>query len=378
MGKARRFLLFAALGAAIVGVVAGAAAALDAEGERLPDGIVGVPYEGDLEASGGCIPYTFRHDSGYLPPGLKVDSTPTRTTGTLSGTPTASGWFDFYLEVTDICGSKPSQEVWTIFIHPALVIKTESLPRVTPGAPYSTKLTADSGDTSVLEWSLKGGSLPSGLSLGIDGTIAGTTSAGGQYAIVVEVYDRNLRRTTKELTLVVGAQLQAGAPALPRGEAGVAYSAKLSATGGAPPLRWSVGQGTLPAGLKLDSASGSISGRPAVGGVYTPDFTVTDASGAKATTTGTLRIAARLRISTTSVPAATTGTAYRTRVTTGGGTRPVSWTVSRGSLPPGLRLGRATGVLAGTPSRGGTYSFSLTARDPLGGTSTKVFRLLVR
>jgi Putative Ig domain len=378
MVKARRFLLVLALGAAIVAVVASVAAALDAEGERLPDAIVGVPYEGELEASGGCIPYTFKLSSGYLPPGLKVDPTPTRTTGTLSGTPTASGWFDWYLEVTDICGSKPSQEVWTIFIHPALVIKTESLPRATPGAPYSTKLTADSGDTMVLQWSLGGGALPAGLVLARDGTISGTTSAVGSYTIVAKVHDGNIRTTTKELTLVVGAQLQASAPALPRGEAGVGYSGRLSATGGAPPLRWSVAEGTLPAGLALNAATGAITGRPAVGGVYKPNFTVTDATGAKDSTTGTLQIAARLRITTTALPAASLGNAYRTRVATGGGTRPVAWSVSRGSLPPGVRLGRLTGALTGAPSQAGTFRFSLTARDPLGGSSTKLFRLVVR
>jgi hypothetical protein len=378
MVRSRRLLLAATLTALLVGVVAGAAAALDAEGERLPDAIVGVPYEAELEASGGCIPYTFRLDSGYLPPGLKVDPTPTRTTGTLSGTPTASGWFDWYLEVTDICGSKPSQEVWTIFIHPALVIKTESLPRATPGAPYSTKLIADSGDTMVLQWSLGGGALPAGLTLARDGTISGTTSAVGAYTFVAKVHDGNIRTTTKELSLVVGAQLQATAPALPQGEAGVGYSAKLSATGGAPPLRWSVAAGTLPAGLALNATTGTITGRPALGGVYRPGFTVTDATGAKDTTTATLRIAARLSITTRGLPAASVGSAYRTRVAAGGGTRPVTWSVSRGSLPPGLRLNRATGALAGSPTQTGTFLFSLTARDPLGGRSNRAFRLVVR
>jgi hypothetical protein len=138
-----------------------------------------------------------------------------------------------------------------------------------------------------------------------------------------------------------------------------------------------VAAGTLPAGLVLDAASGAITGRPAAGGVYRPGFTVTDATGAKDTTTGTLRVAARLSITTRGLPAASVGSAYRTRVATGGGTRPVTWSVSRGSLPPGVRLGRLTGALTGTPSQAGTFRFSLTARDPLGGRSNRAFRLVV-
>ena len=120
--------------------------------ERLRDGVVGQPYEADLEAEEGCIPYTFAYDSGNYPPGLVVDPTPTRAEGRIHGTPTAAGWYDFYIEVTDICGSVPSQADMTIFIHPPLVITTTSLPIATPGSPYTAKLTADSGDTSTL-WS---------------------------------------------------------------------------------------------------------------------------------------------------------------------------------------------------------------------------------
>lgn len=375
--RVRRLLLVSAVAALLVAVVVGVASALDAEGERLPDAIVGVPYEADLEASGGCIPYTFMHDSGYLPPGLRVDPNPTYSRGKLEGTPTASGWWNFYLEVTDICGSKPSQEVWSIYIHPALVITTTTLPPALLGRPYSASLTADSGDPSILQWSLAGGSLPAGLTLAGNGAISGTPTAAGTATFVANVHDGNIRTTTKQLTITVGTQLQAAATSLPRGEAGVGYSAKLSATGGFTPYRWSVASGTLPPGLRLDPGSGLIAGRPTAAGAYALRFTVTDATGSTGETAGTLNVAARLTIATRALRPAEVGTSYRAALRARGGIRPVRWTVASGALPPGLRLDRTADVLAGTPRRAGTFRFTLRATDPLRGTDTQRLALTV-
>jgi hypothetical protein len=47
---------------------------------------------------------------------------------------------------------------------------------------------------------------------------------------------------------------------LPSGQAGVAYSTTLVATGGTPPLAWTLTSGTLPANLALNAATGAITG----------------------------------------------------------------------------------------------------------------------
>ena len=373
----RRLLVAVALAALLVAAVAGSAVALDAIPERLHDGVVGQPYEADLEAEEGCIPYTFKHDSGYMPPGLTVDPTPTYSTGRIFGTPTAAGWYSFYIELTDICGSVPSQGDWSVFIHPPLVITTTSLPRATPGAPYSAKLTAQTGDQSILEWSLVGGALPAGFTLNIDGTISGTTSAAGQYTLVVEAYDRNIRRTRTTLGLTVGAQLTASGPSSQRGEVGVRFRSTLGAAGGVTPRTWSVATGSLPPGLALNAATGAITGLPTTAGGYALTFAVTDASGAKATVATRLQIAARLRIATTALSGATVGEAYSKRLAAAGGVRPVRWAKAAGVLPPGIRLAPGTGVLSGTPRTAGTYRFTLRATDALGGTARKAFRLTV-
>jgi Putative Ig domain len=376
--RVRRLFVLSAFAGLVVSTVVGAAGALDAIPERLHDGVVGQPYEAELEAEEGCIPYTFAYDSGNYPPGLVVDPTPTRDTGRIYGTPTAAGFYYFYIEVTDICGSVPSQGDWTVFIHPPLTITTTSLPRATPGQAYTTKLAANSGDTSTLEWRLVGGALPAGLTLSLDGTISGTPPTAGQYTLEVEVYDRNVRRTRATFGLTVGAQLAASGPSAQLGEVGVRFRSRLQSTGGVTPHAWSIATGSLPRGLTLNPATGVIAGVPAAPGTSSLTFTVTDAGGAKATTAGTLRIAARLRIATTAaLPAATAGSAYRARLATTGGQRPVRWARAAGALPAGVTLNPHTGVLSGTPASAGTYRFTLRATDALGGTSRKAFSLVV-
>ena len=55
----------------------------------------------------------------------------------------------------------------------------------------------------------------------------------------------------------------------------------------------------------------------------------------------------------------------------GTGTGPFTWKITSGALPPGLSLNGATGVISGTPSAVGSYSFEYTVTDA-NGISTSV------
>lgn len=81
-------------------------------------------------------------------------------------------------------------------------------------------------------------------------------------------------------------------------------------------------------------------------------------------------------ISTTTLPAAHVGEAYSAALA---GVHVTAWSVSAGSLPAGLTLNSSTGVISGTPTAGGAYSFTVTAANDVAGTTpeTREYTLAV-
>ena len=81
-----------------------------------------------------------------------------------------------------------------------------------------------------------------------------------------------------------------------------------------------------------------------------------------------------LQITTDTIPKATAGTPYTVTLAASGASS-FSWTISAGSLPPGVTLG-STGALAGTPTSAGTYTFTVRA-DAGGRSVSKQLQLVV-
>ena len=75
----------------------------------VPAGQVGVSYSTMIQATGGTTPYSWSISSGALPAGLTL----TAGTGSISGTPTASGSFSFTAKVTD--STSPAQSATKAF-----------------------------------------------------------------------------------------------------------------------------------------------------------------------------------------------------------------------------------------------------------------------
>src|ERR1019366_7955268 len=126
----------------------------------------------------------------------------------------------------------------------------------------------------------------------------------------------------------------------------------------------------LPPGFTLSSA-GILRGPTTRQGTYTIAVQAVDANGASATASLSLNVKAPLPLA---VPAATLapGTVsirYSQALNATGGGPPYSWTLSAGTLPAGLSLS-PTGVLSGTPTASGTFTFPATATDSIGGSAT--------
>ena len=162
-----------------------------------------------------------------------------------------------------------------------------------------------------------------------------------------------------------------------------AYSASVTATGGLLPLSWALTAGALPTGLSLSSSTTNnvqITGKPTVPGGFTFTITVTDAAGFSSSEQFTVVVSSLVITTTSPLPPAMVNTAYTVTFAATGGVTPLTWTVASGStLPPGLTLASTTGVLSGTPTQAGTFTFGITVTDSENppGSATVNFTLVV-
>jgi hypothetical protein len=154
---------------------------------------------------------------------------------------------------------------------------------------------------------------------------------------------------------------------LPGGQECVDYNNTLQARGGTPPYQnWSV-IGSLPPGLNLASTTGIISGTPTEPGDYNFILKMDDSDYFKNTITKscamTIGLPPTLTILTTTLPVMCQTSEYSATVTAQGGCPPYVWAISSGTLPNGLSLDPATGVIRGTPEQDGTFQFTIKVSD---------------
>jgi hypothetical protein len=257
----------------------------------LPAGRVGSAYSHSYRLAGGTPPYTFSTVPMYpLPPGLTLSSA-----GLLSGTPTAAGYFSFYLQVNDSAGhSGYLLAMSTINIlsagqaNPVQGVSV-GLHSGTVGVAYQSSLAAAiSGGTPPFNWTVApGSSLPPGISIvpgnaGVPAFLGGIPTTAGAYTFTLQATDMSGRIALAPVSLSVSV-LGITPNAAPNGMVGAPYSASFAASGGAPPYTFSLAVGSsFPPGLSL-SSSGTIGGTPNTPGFFNVVLVVTDSGGATAT-----------------------------------------------------------------------------------------------
>lgn len=263
----------------------------------------------------------------------------------------------------------------------ALTISTTALSNGTVGVAYSQTMYATGGNGNY-SWSVISGAFPPGLTMTATGVISGTPTQVGTYSVTIQVSSPLLGSsgfltTNKQFTLaVVAPALSITNTSLPGGVEGVAYSATMLATGGVAPYTWSIMQGALPTGLTM-SASGVISGAPTAAGSYSFVVRVLDSQPVASTRSFTVVIGAGLKISNTSpLPSGTVGRGYSLQFAATGGTPPYTWSVPSG-LPPGLSLSASSGVLSGTPSGAGTFTFTAIVTDYVNSKTSTAFTVTI-
>ena len=269
---------------------------------------------------------------------------------------------------TSVADATKSASVSVTVTPPPAVTTTSPLTAGTVGAAYSVTLQA-SGGAGALTWSLASGTLPNGLSLSSGGVISGTPTAAGTSTFTVQVADSGspALTATKQLSIAVNpAPLAIVTTTLPNGTVQSTYSSTLQASGGTTPYTWSVTVSALPLGLTLNAATGQISGVPTTSGTSAFTVTVTDSATPTPQTKSSqfsILVNPVLSVNPASLPNGTVGTAYSQQLQSSGGTAPITWSVTLGTLPVGLTLNSGTGVISGTPTTPGTSNFTVQAAD---------------
>ena len=197
------------------------------------------------------------------------------------------------------------------------------------------------------------------------GAITGTPVTAGSYSFTVKATDANNQSASQPLSVTVFSALTITTSTLANGIVGISYSAACSASGGQSPYTFSLSAGALPTGLSLNSSTCAITGTPTTNGTFNFSVKVTDTETTPQSFTQPLSITVSpaLTITSTTAPNGSVGLAYSFVLTAQNGTPGYTWSIVSGALPAGLSLNPSSGLISGTPTTAGSYSFTVKVTD---------------
>ena len=255
----------------------------------LPVGTIGAKYVVSLVASGGTPPYTWTLAGGTLPTGLPLTS----STGAIAGTPTSAGNFLFTAQVED-AKLAVSTAQFSLTISTSTTAPTIGGISPSAGPSGGGTLATISGSNfhpgAIVRF---GSSLASAVQVVNSGLLKTVTPPESSGSVNVEVMDPDGQIATSSTAFTfLPSKLQISTNPLPPGSLGLTYSSGLVASGGTPPYSWTQVSGSLPAGLLLNSATGSISGKPTTAGNFSFSARVQDSASVFSSGSFSLKISA--------------------------------------------------------------------------------------
>ncbi len=317
-----------------------------------------------------------------LPAGLSIDA----GSGTISGIPTGTlAAANFTVTVTDGNGVTASNSFSLTIKTAVTASQTVAVETLTQGRQATFAPVTGGGGTGTLGYSVAP-SLPAGLTIdGTSGSISGTASAAlAATSFSVIVTDANGATASNSFSLTINAPPMAvqnvPTTSLTQNFTGAPFT-PVTVNNGTAPYAYAVSP-TLPAGLTIDGASGTISGKPIVALAATGfTVTVTDINGATASNSFSLTVNGPV-VATTAIASKglTVEHAVDTSfspVTGSGGTGTLHYTAAP-TLPTGIAMDPNTGGITGLPTaESGATAYTATVTDANGATATAPFSLTV-
>ena len=227
-------------------------------------------------------------------------------------------------------------------------------------------------------FAIASGAAPPGMSLNTStGVVSGTPTNTGAFTAGIQVTDSLGATTTQNVTFTVasptGILVNPGNPDSITFQMGFTSNNNWNPSGGTAPYTYTA-LTPLPPGCSIETGSAVLSNSgslaafvctPMAAGDFTFTIQVNDSAGNSGIRTLILHVAPFTLFSSTTLPNGSVGSPYSTPLITWDSASTVIWSLVAGSaLPPGLNIG--PGVVGGTPTAAGSYSFTLAATDSTG------------
>ena len=324
-------------------------------GSAVTQGTVGTSFGYSINASNASTGYT----ASNLPPGLTLNA----TTGSINGTPTAAGTYTVPVSATNATGTANVTVTITVVsgVPRVPTITSAAVAQATLGQSFYYYI-----QTSETATGYAASNLPPGLSLASGSNyLTGIPTAAGTYTVPISATNAS-GTANATLTLIVSP------PPVPV----FSSPAVLALTVGQPISYYNLYATNSPTGYTFSglppgvtastSSPGQLTGTPTAAGTYSVGVTATNMTGmATATLTITVAPATPPAVPVVTSAAGATGIvgaafSYATQASV----TPTAYAID--TPPPGLSFNTATGVLSGTPTAAGTYTFTVSATNASG------------
>jgi hypothetical protein len=196
--------------------------------------------------------------------------------------------------------------------------------------------------------------------------VTGTPTTTGPYSFVIRATDAGSppQTATANYNLTIDTVPTVTTTTLPDAFTGQPYTYALTATGGTPPLHWTLGQYDYQLSMQIDPLTGVLTGVAHAPNTDPLFIWLVDPLGIGSNTQLTLNIKpGPFQFPNGSYPSGNVGVLYSTYANSGpvGGLPPYTISHLGGTVPPGLVF--YGGALSGSPTAAGTYILTLQATD---------------